>query len=202
MPTMIRFMILAVGMMSTCVSKSHGQDRLPAIDFERQLKPILLKHCINCHGPNRQESDLALHTREAFFAGGAGGKDLQSAEAALSSIVTRIHATDDSQMPPREIVSRRHQPSEPCSRLGLSKVPIGLNRSPTSLTNQQPPSLPQPLGGVCNRSRFRPFPRLTTRRVGAEMKSIGSFSQNCSGKDCHPRPKPIAERWPADCTPI
>ena len=41
-----------------------GTALCPAADngFERELLPLLENHCFNCHGEDKQEGDLALHT--------------------------------------------------------------------------------------------------------------------------------------------
>ena len=41
--------------------------------FEARIRPVLVEHCIECHGPQKQESGLRLDTREALFKGGDGG---------------------------------------------------------------------------------------------------------------------------------
>ena len=41
--------------------------------FERTIRPILIKHCIKCHGPQRQEGDLRLDSREQLLKGGNRG---------------------------------------------------------------------------------------------------------------------------------
>jgi mono/diheme cytochrome c family protein len=41
--------------------------------FESRVRPILVQHCQECHGPEKQESGFALVSREALLAGGASG---------------------------------------------------------------------------------------------------------------------------------
>ncbi|NBW96704.1 MAG: DUF1553 domain-containing protein, partial [Planctomycetia bacterium] len=41
--------------------------------FEGRVRPILVQHCQECHGPAKQESGFALVSREALLAGGQSG---------------------------------------------------------------------------------------------------------------------------------
>ena len=37
----------------------------PAVDFANQVRPILERHCFECHGSERQESGYRLDVRDA-----------------------------------------------------------------------------------------------------------------------------------------
>ena len=41
-----------------------------AIDYEQDIQPILRKHCLECHGPRRQESDFRVDVRSKLLQGG------------------------------------------------------------------------------------------------------------------------------------
>ena len=45
-----------------------------AVDFETQIKPIFDEHCIKCHGPEKQKSDLRLDSRASILKGGDLGE--------------------------------------------------------------------------------------------------------------------------------
>lgn len=47
--------------------------RAEAIDFGRQIRPILVQHCLKCHGPGKRESGLRLDSGLAIAAGGDSG---------------------------------------------------------------------------------------------------------------------------------
>ena len=43
------------------------------VDFNKDVEPILAKHCYSCHGPQKQKSDLRLDRKAAAIKGGAEG---------------------------------------------------------------------------------------------------------------------------------
>jgi hypothetical protein len=43
------------------------------VDFERDIRPILVSNCFACHGPEKQRSEFRLDDRTAAFHGGLGG---------------------------------------------------------------------------------------------------------------------------------
>ncbi len=76
-------------------SLSHAAEE---IDFNRDIRPILSENCFYCHGQdgNKREADLRLDVRSAAIE----AKAITPGNAQASTLIARIHATDDSQMPP------------------------------------------------------------------------------------------------------
>ena len=73
------------------------------IDFESQIRPLLLKHCADCHGPDDQQSSLRLDARHAALKGGSSGPAIVPHHSAQSEIVKRITSADANlRMPPGE----------------------------------------------------------------------------------------------------
>lgn len=67
-----------------------------AIDFSRDIRPLLSDRCIKCHGPGDQKGDLRLDTREAALA----VIDLEAPEK--SEILHRLTtANTEDEMPPK-----------------------------------------------------------------------------------------------------
>jgi hypothetical protein len=71
------------------------------VDFASQIQPILVKHCIVCHGPDKAEAGLRLTTPESAFS------QLDSGEHAIvpgkpeaSQLITRVSSIEDDRMPP------------------------------------------------------------------------------------------------------
>ena len=82
------------------VSATAGSAAEP-VSFSRDVLPILADACFACHGPDgaRRQADLRLDQRDAAVAAAA----FVPGDAAASSLVTRINATDpDLVMPPPE----------------------------------------------------------------------------------------------------
>ena len=74
-----------------------------AIDFDRDIRPILSEYCFHCHGPdkNTREAGLRLDTREGATADHDGMRAIVPGDAAASEIIQRMRAHDpESRMPP------------------------------------------------------------------------------------------------------
>ena len=74
-----------------------------APDFVREVRPILVRHCFACHGPDEaaRQSGLRLDLREAALQPAKSGRRaLVPGEAAASELVRRITAVGDDVMPP------------------------------------------------------------------------------------------------------
>ncbi|MEW4528015.1 PSD1 and planctomycete cytochrome C domain-containing protein [Maioricimonas sp. JC845] len=72
------------------------------IDYVRDVRPILQKHCYECHGEDDQSSDLRLDVRsEAFKGGDLYGASIVPGKAAESPLIQFVSDEDaDLQMPP------------------------------------------------------------------------------------------------------
>lgn len=73
------------------------------VDFARDVQPIFIKRCYECHGPDKQRSNLRLDLKaEAARGGKSGEPSWIPGDSAKSSIVQRVTSTDpDEQMPPK-----------------------------------------------------------------------------------------------------
>ena len=72
-----------------------------AVDFVRDVEPILHQRCYLCHGSEQQMSGLRLNNREAAFKGGASGRVIVPGEPGASKLIARVSSPDDGfRMPP------------------------------------------------------------------------------------------------------
>ena len=78
-----------------------------AIDYERQVKPLLAERCYACHGALKQESQLRLDTAAAIIKGGESGPAVNPGQAGSSLIIERVIATDDRMPPEGEPLTRQ-----------------------------------------------------------------------------------------------
>ncbi|MCA9174853.1 MAG: PSD1 domain-containing protein [Planctomycetales bacterium] len=72
--------------------------------FERSVRPLLHKHCYECHSAESKtlQGGLMLDSREALLRGGDSGPALVAGKPDESLLVTVLHYNnDDIQMPPR-----------------------------------------------------------------------------------------------------
>ena len=96
--------VYAVAVLLVGVSVLTGAEAEP-LDFNRDVRPILSNHCWNCHGPAEasRQADLRLDQRESAIAAHKDNpRAIVPGQPAVSELVVRIEATDDSQMPPKE----------------------------------------------------------------------------------------------------
>ncbi|MFO0902814.1 MAG: PSD1 and planctomycete cytochrome C domain-containing protein [Pirellulales bacterium] len=71
-------------------------------DFNRDVKPILAEHCLQCHGPDKAEAGLDLSRREAAVSRlESGRRAIAPNNVEDSELLRRITSTDpDERMPP------------------------------------------------------------------------------------------------------
>ncbi len=74
-----------------------------AVDFAREVEPLLVKRCSECHGADQQKGGLRLDTRAAALKPGKSGKvALKPGDAAGSEMLARVMSGDpDEVMPPK-----------------------------------------------------------------------------------------------------
>jgi mono/diheme cytochrome c family protein len=97
------FLFLA-GSFSAIRADDDGQSSGDVRFFESKIRPILVKHCYECHSIDAgvSESGLRLDTREAVGAGGDRGPALIAGKPQESLLLQAIaHADPELKMPPR-----------------------------------------------------------------------------------------------------
>src|SRR4051812_44328452 len=74
-----------------------------SIDFAREVRPILEKHCFSCHGEKKQKSGLRLDIKaEAFRGGDSHAPNIHPGKAAESPLIRFIKGEEeDLLMPPK-----------------------------------------------------------------------------------------------------
>ena len=88
------------------ISSLAGAQQLPPavnreVDFERDVQPLLVKHCAECHGTIKQESGFRVDRRDAAMIGGDSGVAINPGNSAQSQLIHYVAAIDpDKAMPP------------------------------------------------------------------------------------------------------
>ncbi|MCI0460228.1 MAG: PSD1 and planctomycete cytochrome C domain-containing protein [Gemmataceae bacterium] len=73
------------------------------VDFQRDIKPIFARACIECHGPSKQRAGLRLDGRAAAMQGGNSGAVIHPGQIAGSRLLHVVAGLDpEVRMPPKE----------------------------------------------------------------------------------------------------
>lgn len=80
------------------------------VQFEKDIEPILKQHCIDCHGPDEQESRFRLDRRASMLSGGDSGEPAIVPGDPKSSYLVKLirHKEAGKEMPPDDALSE-HQ---------------------------------------------------------------------------------------------
>ncbi|HEX3152639.1 MAG TPA: DUF1549 domain-containing protein [Gemmataceae bacterium] len=68
------------------------------VSFERQIAPLLEKHCLTCHSGSRAKGGLDLTSRESLAAGGSNGPVVVPSKAGESPMIRLV---TEKKMPPK-----------------------------------------------------------------------------------------------------
>jgi mono/diheme cytochrome c family protein len=103
--------IVVVSLSATIVIKAAAEvdiSKLPpastqkGLTYEKDIKPILDKTCVKCHGAEKQKGKMRADTLVALLKGGEDGKSIVPGNSAKSDLVHRIARLDpDAAMPPK-----------------------------------------------------------------------------------------------------
>jgi len=89
--------VLAAEQPETPRKVDEGQLRF----FEAKVRPLLVEHCLKCHGPNKQWGGLRLDSREALLRGGESGPAIVPGDSRGSLFMRAVrHADQELKMPP------------------------------------------------------------------------------------------------------
>ena len=126
---------LSSALLCADVVKGAPQAAKPAVtvDFERQIQPIIEKHCLECHSQDKRKGGLSLATYADALDGGRNGPAIRPGNAARSILIHRVTGAVEPQMPKDEDPLTTRETA--LIRLWIDQ---GARRTPTS------PRAPQP----------------------------------------------------------
>ena len=85
-----------VGSLVVAADGRSGDDQLT---FEKDVAPILAKHCLNCHGGKKREAGLDVRRKFTLLSGGDSGAAIVAGKPKMSLLIEMI---DEGLMPPED----------------------------------------------------------------------------------------------------
>lgn len=70
--------------------------------FEKNVRPVLVKSCHECHGSEKKKGALRLDSRAAILSGGESGPAAVPGKSKDSILIHAINYKDETQMPPKK----------------------------------------------------------------------------------------------------
>jgi mono/diheme cytochrome c family protein len=84
------------------VPPDHAQRMEHGLDmFRKAIRPLLIEHCVKCHGGERTRGDFDLTTREGLLRGGAEGPSVTLYDGRSSRLYPLVSHTQEPPMPPK-----------------------------------------------------------------------------------------------------
>lgn len=96
------FVMAMLGMIGgSLIAQSAEPDAEALRFFETKIRPLFVEHCYECHGADKQESDLRLDRTAGIVGGGASGPALVPGKPDQSLLFVAVdYRNEDLQMPP------------------------------------------------------------------------------------------------------
>ena len=102
MPRATLCTVLVVVAVASSAAARGDLPSTPRVDFNQDVRPILVQHCYACHGPSKQKGGLRFDRRSAALKGGDSGPAIMPRQSDESLIVQRTSEEDPDQvMPPK-----------------------------------------------------------------------------------------------------
>lgn len=90
----------------TLVGTADAEDS-PTDFFEKHIRPILVTHCYECHGPDEASGKLRLDTKAGWLRGGESGPSIVPGDPSASLLYRAVtHADKKLKMPPPDAAKK------------------------------------------------------------------------------------------------
>ncbi|HEY2839693.1 MAG TPA: DUF1549 domain-containing protein, partial [Pirellulales bacterium] len=94
-------LVPALFLLSRCAQAADQTESF----FELKIRPLLIAHCVKCHGADKQSGGLRVDSRAALLAGGDSGAAIVPADPTGSLLLKAVRREGETQMPPDETLS-------------------------------------------------------------------------------------------------
>ena len=103
--------LIALGitaMLVVTAESSFAADRSKETGFfETRIRPLLVEHCYDCHGPDEAAARLRLDTKGGWERGGERGPAIVPSDPSVSLLIRAVSYRDEKlKMPPEETGDR------------------------------------------------------------------------------------------------
>ncbi len=148
-----RALLTACGLTLVLVTPAASLGKSPAIDFDRDVRPVLSKYCAGCHRDDDGEGEFSVETFADLMRGGEHGSAIVPGKSQESRLWQLVSGAADPKMPPAE----EPQPSDEQRALLQAWIDAGApgpakseaddpSVSPSSAARRTRPSLaPKPI---------------------------------------------------------
>jgi hypothetical protein len=103
LPALAIALVAALPLTATGVlSAQKVPAQTPAIDFARDIQPILKAHCYECHGATKSKHGLRLDLRDAALKGGESGPAIVAGDSQHSLMIRRLLGLDHEDRMPKD----------------------------------------------------------------------------------------------------
>ena len=92
--------ILVCSIASVAVADEPSTKEAEAF-FESKVRPILVEHCVGCHGPKKQEAGLRLDSAAGLRKGSDNGPVVVPGDVEQSKLIEAIRHSGETKMPPK-----------------------------------------------------------------------------------------------------
>lgn len=102
--SLLRWHAVVLGLLGVIGTGSVFCDEPDAVGiefFEKHIRPILVQHCFECHGPEKTKGGLRLDSRAGWSAGGDSGPAIIPGKPDDSLLIQAIRYGGDYEMPPK-----------------------------------------------------------------------------------------------------
>jgi mono/diheme cytochrome c family protein len=105
------------------------------VDYQKQIKPVLVERCVACHGALQQEAGLRLDTATFAIKGGESGPAIKPGDIEGSLLLKRVSASVESErMPPEGLPLKPEQ---------IAAIRTWISQKAEAPSNEQPERHPR-----------------------------------------------------------
>lgn len=167
---MLKHVIRTFSLLLVVPGLVQAQKADPAVTYKDHVEPLLRKHCLSCHNPDKSKSDLDVSTYQKLLAGGASGEAVKPGSPDQSLLFRVVSHQAEPNMPPKgkipdadlAVIKKWIEKGAPETAVGAARVAarkVDIDPVVVSLSKPSgPPPMPEKLPEVTLPKTERPHP--------------------------------------------